>query len=212
MVFVFDFRFGERGFVVHAPVDGAQAFVDEVVFVEREKCFQHHRLVLRIHGDVGIVEASEDADAFELLALQVEIFLRVLATFRAHVVRPHLELLAAEFLVDFDFDGQSMTVPSRHVRRVHAGHGFGLHDEVLQTLVHGRAEVDGAARIGRAVVQQVNRRSLASRAHTLVEGHLFPASQHLRLIDRKIRLHREGGFRQVKSGFKLRWHSLGSPK
>ena len=29
VVFVFDFGFGKRGLVVHAPVDGAQAFVDE---------------------------------------------------------------------------------------------------------------------------------------------------------------------------------------
>ena len=34
VVFVFDFGFGERGLVVHAPVDGAQAFVDEPIFIK----------------------------------------------------------------------------------------------------------------------------------------------------------------------------------
>ena len=45
VVFVFDFGFGERRFVVHAPVDRAQAFVDESVFEKREKSPEHHRLV-----------------------------------------------------------------------------------------------------------------------------------------------------------------------
>jgi len=35
--FVFDFGFGERGFVMHAPVNRAQAFVNETVFVKRKK-------------------------------------------------------------------------------------------------------------------------------------------------------------------------------
>ena len=37
VVLVLDFRFGQGGLVVHAPVNGAQAFVDESVFVEREE-------------------------------------------------------------------------------------------------------------------------------------------------------------------------------
>ena len=89
------------------------------------------------------------------VALQVEKFLRVLAAFGAHVGGPHLQLLAAEFLIDFDFDGQAMAIPARDIRRVESRHGFRLDDEILQALVQRRAQVDGAAGIGRAVVQNV---------------------------------------------------------
>ena len=65
------------------------------------------------------------------------------------------QLLAAEFLVDLDFDGQAVAVPAGDVGRVEAGHGFGLDDEILEALVHRRAQVDGSAGVGRAVVQDV---------------------------------------------------------
>ncbi len=97
VVFVFDFGFGQGSLVVDAPVDGAQALVDEVLFVKTVEGLQHHRLVLRSHGGVGMVPTSEDADAFELLALQIEKFLRVLsARFAAHLELLHLEFFAAE--------------------------------------------------------------------------------------------------------------------
>ena len=99
-----------------------------------------------------------------------------------------------------------MAVPSGDVGRVHAGHGFGLNDEVLQALVHGSAEVDRAAGIGRSVVQDVQGGSLANLADTFVNGHLLPPDQHLRFVLRQVGLHREGRLRQVDGGFKIHRH------
>ena len=188
MIFVFDFGFGKRGLVVHAPVDGAQAFVDEPIFIKRKESLEHHRLVLRRHRGVGLVKASEDADALELLPLQVEIFLRVFAALGADVGRVHLQLLAAKFLVDLDFDGQAVAVPAGDVGRVEAGHGFGFDDEILEALVHRRAQVDGPAGVGRPVVQDVLLLALSGLANALVEPHLLPALQHFGLVLGQIRL------------------------
>ena len=189
MVFVFDFGFGERGFVMHAPINRAQTFVDESVFVEREECVQHYGLVAGVHSGVWLIESSKDSDALELLALEVEIFLRVLAAFGTDVERAHLKLLAAEFFINLDLDRETVAVPARDVGGIHAGHGFGLHNEVLQALIHGRAEVDGAAGVGRPIMQNVLRRSLPSLANALVDGHLLPALEHLRLVLGQIGLH-----------------------
>ena len=76
---VFDFGFGEGGLIVDAPVDRLEALVDETLFEELEKVVGDARLVLRRHGEIGFVPAAEDAHALELLALQVDIFLGVLA-------------------------------------------------------------------------------------------------------------------------------------
>ena len=40
----------------------------------------------------------------------------------------------------------------------------------------------------------------------LVNSHLLPAGEHLRLVLRQVRLHREGRFRQVDGGFKVHRH------
>ena len=211
VILVFDFGFGKRGLVVHAPVDGAQALVDELVFVKRKKSGEHHRLILRRHGGVGLIETSEDADALELLALQVEEFLRVFAAFGAHRRRMHLQLLAAEFLVDFDLDGQAVAVPAGNVGRVETGHGFGFDDEILEAFVHCRAQVDGAAGVGRTVVQDVLFPALAGLADALVEAHLLPAFEHLRLVLGQPCLHGKAGLGQIDRRFQVRRHSLGSP-
>src|SRR5208337_4958999 len=211
MVFVFDFSFGESSLVVHTPVDRAQAFVDESVFVEREESLQHYRLVERRHGGVRPFEAAENADALELLALQVEEFLRVFAALGAYVGGVHLELFTAEFFVNLDFDGQAVAVPSGDVGGVEAGHGFGLDDEILKALVHGRAQVDRSTGVRRAVVQDVLLLSLAGLADAMVETHLLPALEHFGLILGQPSFHGEAGFRQIDGGFQVRRHSLGSP-
>ena len=118
---------------------------------------------------VGIVPAAEDADALELRALQVDVLLRVLAAGVADRDGVHLELLAAELLVDLDLDGQAVAVPAGDVGRVEAGHGLGLDDEVLEALVERVAQVDGAVGVGRAVVQDVLGSAGAGRANLRVE-------------------------------------------
>ena len=68
----------------------------------------------------------------------------------------HLQLFAAQSLVDFDFDRQAMAVPSGHVGRVESRHGLGLHDEILQAFIQRVAQVDRPVGVGRAIVQDVN--------------------------------------------------------
>ena len=88
-------------------------------------------------------------------ALQVDVFLRVLAAGAADGDGGHLELFAAELLVDFDLDGEAVAVPAGDVGGVEAGHGLGFDDEVLDALVERVAEVDGAVGVGGAVVEDV---------------------------------------------------------
>jgi hypothetical protein len=124
MHLVFDFGFGEGGAVVDAPVDRLQSLVDEVLLEEFVECFDDLRFILLRHGEIGIVPSSKNRDAFELRFLQVDIFLRVLAAGAANGDGVHLELLATELFIHFDFDWQAMTVPAGNIRRIVAGHGF----------------------------------------------------------------------------------------
>ena len=73
---VLDLGLGEGGFVVDAPVDGLEAFVDEAALEEVEEGLGDGGLVAVRHGEVGVVPAAEDADALELGALEVDVLLR----------------------------------------------------------------------------------------------------------------------------------------
>ena len=116
VVGIFDFSFGQSGFIVNAPVDRLQTLVDHALLEEGVEVLNHPRFKLRSHGRVGLFEAAKDADTFKLLALQIEVFLGVLPARLAHLQRVHLQLLAPERLVDLDLDGQAVAVPSRHIR------------------------------------------------------------------------------------------------
>ena len=115
----------------------------------------------RRHCGVGIIKTPKHPDPLELLTLQIEELLRILAAFQADVLRVHLQLFSTQLLVDFDFDRQTMAIPSGHVRRVESRHGSRLHDEVFQTLVQGVPEMDRTVGIRRPVVQDESRGAAA---------------------------------------------------
>ena len=62
-------------------------------------------------------------------------------------------LLGAELLFHLMLDRLAVAVPTGHVRREIAALGMGLHDEVLEDLVEGVADVDGAVGVRGAVMQ-----------------------------------------------------------
>ncbi len=61
MLLVLDLGFGERGFVVDAPVDGAEAFVDETLLEEVVEGFDDAGFVAEGHRQVWVVPATKDA-------------------------------------------------------------------------------------------------------------------------------------------------------
>ena len=91
------------------------------------------------------------------------------------------------------------------IRRAEAGHGLRFHDHVLQDLVEAGAEVNGAGRIGRPVVQDVGGGAGAGLLDALVESGLLPFGQHLGLVLRQAGLHREGRARQIQATFQVKW-------
>ena len=138
---------------------------------------------------------------WKLFALEVDVLLGVLAAGAADADGGHFELLAAELLVDFDFDGEAVAVPAGDVGGVEAGHGLGFDDEVLDALIERVAEVDGTVSVGRSVVEDVLGLAFAGFADLAVEVLVEPALETGGLVLREIGLHGEGGLRQVEGRF-----------
>ena len=123
MIGVFDLGFGEGGAVLHAPVDGLEAFVDVAAVEEIDEGAGDDRLVLRAHGEIGVIPPAEDAEALEIGTLEIDEFFGVLAAGAADLDGRHVGLLAAEFAIDLDFDGQAVAIPAGDVGRIEAHHG-----------------------------------------------------------------------------------------
>ena len=208
MVFVLDFGFCQGGFVVNAPVHRPQSFVDKILLEKGIKSLQYDRFILRTHGRVGIIEASEHADTFELLALKIKKFLGVAAALQTNIYGFHLQFFATQHLVNFDLDGQTMAVPTRDIGRVESGHCLRLDNEVLETLIESVPKMNRTIRIGGAVVQNIRGCPCTGLANPLINPLLFPSGQQLGLVLRQVGLHRKPRSRQVNSGFQIERHSL----
>jgi hypothetical protein len=197
VVVVLDLRLGQGRLAGAAPVDGLLVALHGALFVEIGQLTRRGRLVVRGHGQVGLVPGAEHAQALELFALDIEVFECVLAAFFADFKVGEL-VLPAQFLLDFKLDGQTVTVPSRHVLGLAAGQVAVLDDDVFQDLVHGVADMDVPVGIGRAVVQDVGLPALIGGDHGTVGVRGVPAFQDLGLVLGQAALHGEGGGGKVQ--------------
>ncbi len=133
----------------------------------------------------------ENPQALKLGPLQVEILLGVLAAGAAYGDRRHFQLLAAQFFVDLDLDGQAMAIPTGNVGGIEPRHGLRLHHKILQAFVERMAEVELPIGVGGAVVQHVAGSILPNGADLLIDPVLLPGGQPPRLALGQICLHRE---------------------
>src|SRR3984893_18726422 len=114
LVRVFDLCFGERGDVGEAPVYRPLAAVERAAAGELRQLAYDVRLVAEIHRLVGVVPAGEDPQTLEILPLQVDLLLCVLAAGAADPGDAHHPRLRAELLVHLPHDGEAVAVPTRH--------------------------------------------------------------------------------------------------
>ena len=75
----------------------------------------------------------------------------------------------------------------------------------FRIFVQPGAQMDFAGGVGRAVVQDEERRAGARFQDAAVEPHLLPGGQLLRLALRQLRLHGEIGLRQIQGAFQVRF-------
>src|SRR5213082_882726 len=171
-----------------------RAYAQEQIELQRA---DFKRLVARRHGEVGPVPVPEDPEALEVRALQLDLLLCIGAAGGAE--GPGVELLprAAVPLLHLQLDRQSVAIPAGDVGRVEAVERARLDHDVLENLVDGVADVNGAVGVWRPVVQHEARPPARHLAQLLVGAAFFPRAHHRGLALSQIRLHREIGLRQV---------------
>ena len=185
-------------------MDGLLALVDEPLFDELAQGPRDRRLVAEVHRQVEMVPVAEDAQPLKLAAHDADEARGVRAAGAPEVRQRHLALLRTELAVDLQLDRQPVAVVAEDVRRVEALHRAGLDDEILEDLVHRRADVDLAVRVGRPVVQDELRAPAPRLANPLVQTHLLPSGEGLRLGRLQVRLHGKVGAREVERVFPVR--------
>ena len=125
--------------------------------------------------------------------------LRISAAFGAEFLRRNLvlvQLFLAILLLNLPLDGQAVTIPTGHIRRVLAQQCLRADNHVFQDMVEGMADMHVTIGIRRAVMQDELLPPTAAVAQVRVEILLLPARQYPRLLLRKASLHRKVCFGQ----------------
>ncbi len=189
---------------MNAPVDRLLALVHEPLLDELPERPRDRGLVAEVHRQVEVIPVAEHAEALELLAHHPDEARRVVAAGPPEVRQRHVALLRAELAIDVQLDRQPVAVVSEHVGGVVAHHRARLHDQILEDLVHGRADVNLAVRVRRSVVQDELRAAAPGFADLFVQADLLPPGECLRLSGLQVRLHREVGPREIQCVFPIR--------
>ncbi len=104
----------------------------------------------------GIIPIAGDAEAFEFFFLNLNPVRGELAALLAELKNGDVVFvlpLLAVALLDLPFDGQPVAIPAWDIVGVEAHHLLGAHDDVLEDLIQGVADVEVAVGVGRAVVE-----------------------------------------------------------
>ena len=197
IILILDLSLSQSGLVMVAPVHGLQALVDVALLVHLAKDLDLLGLKAGVHGLVGVFPVGHHAQALKALHLDADILFGIGVAGGAEV--RHAHGLAVELLLldDGALDGHTVVIPAGDIGCVPATHGVGPDDDVLQGLVQGVAHVEAAVGERRAVVKGEAGLTLVLLQQLVVEVHVLPALEHLRLPLGQTRPHGEVGLGQI---------------
>ncbi len=199
VVMVLDLGVGQSGALDRRPHHRLGAAIQLARVLEAVEFLHDGGFGGKVHRGVAVGEITGDAEAQELVALQVDEFACIFTAGRAELFFRDLVLAAAllaVFFLDLPFDGQAVAVPARHVVDVIAHQETRTDHEVLQRLVQGVTDVDVTVGIGRAVVQHIQRSLFGLTLGAQGAVQVAPFFEDFRLLLRQAAAHRKIGFRQ----------------
>ena len=194
---ILDLGLGERGLVMHAPVDGLEALVDVAVAVHAAEHADLVGLEAGIHRAVEVLPVGDHAHALEAGLLALDIVLGIVAAGAAEVRNAHVLVVEALLLDDGALDGHAVVIPAGDIGHLITAHHVAAVDEILERLVQRVTHVDIAVGERRAVVQVEAGLALALLERDIVNVLLIPALEHVGLALRETCAHGEVGLRQV---------------
>ena len=152
-VVILNFRFCQRRTAVNAPVHRLGAFMQVTVTDDFTQRTDNVGFGFEVHGAIRMFPIAQYAKTDKVFALAVDLGRSVFTAFCTELRGGEFLTRLTKFLLYFQFDRQTVTVPARHIRRVVTRKAFGLHDNVFQNLVNRVTNMNAAIRIRRAIMQ-----------------------------------------------------------
>ena len=183
---------------VLAPVHGLTTAIDHSGVEHGLEDLNIGGIVLVVEREIRVIPIAEHAQAAETGLLKLDVLDGKLVAHLADLRRGRrVELRRTELLLHLVLNGLAVAVPAGDVGGLLTQHGVVAHDHVFGDLVHGVADVDGAVRVWRAVVQHELLVPFVLLLKQLVDPVFVPCLKALGLGLVQARAHGEARLRQV---------------
>ncbi len=170
------------------------------------QCPQFGGFVGAIQGPIGVVPVTNHTQTFEIRTLKVDLGAGIFTAFVTKLDRIQLHPDLAVFFLHGQFDGQTMAIPTRHIRRIKARQRARLDGNILEYLVDRMAQVNRTIGVGRTIVQHVTGTTGTLPAQAALDIQLVPALQRRWLALGQVAAHGKIGGGQVDGGFVIAAH------
>ena len=136
MVGVFHLCLRQGGAAGNTPINWFFTSVNKTLFDDISKEAQLISFVFFFECEVRVIPVTKYAESFELSALMVNVFAGVSFTFASDFCRGGIFPAGfTKLLNHFEFDGQPVAVPTRHIRYIFTPHGLEFQDDILENFI-----------------------------------------------------------------------------
>ena len=131
MLAIFDFCFSQSGFAVRAPVNGLFAFID-IAFVSHSTEYTDllsFKAVMQ--SDVRIFPIAQNAQTFEVFALNINPLQSEVMAFAAQSQRIQLIAVQAQLFDSSVLNRHAVSIPAGNIRGIEAASIFVFHNDIF---------------------------------------------------------------------------------
>ena len=151
-----------------------------------------------------MLEVADDAQTLELVAHDADVLSGELFADLAQLQLGDVLLLLADGGQSLQLDGQTVGIKAGHIGSLIALHVLVADDDILDDLVQGRAHVDVAVCIRRAVVQDKLGLAVVVLDEVVVQVVVLPVLEHDRLLFGQTGTHLKQSLGQIQRTVVLR--------
>ena len=128
---VFDFCFSQSGFAVRAPVNGLFAFVDITLVSHSTEYTDLLSFKAVMQSDVRVFPIAQNAQTFEVFALDINPLQSEVMAFAAQSQRIQLIAVQAQLFDSSVLNRHAVGIPAGNIRGVEAASIFVFHDDIF---------------------------------------------------------------------------------
>ena len=172
---MFHFCFSQCRTAVCTPVHRFGSFMQMTCFNDFAQGTNDVRFKTKIHSEIRIIPFAKYTKTFKIFSLTIHLLVRIFTTGITKNFGINFHASLTYLLLNVQLNRKTMTIPTRHIRRIKTTKRFGFNNDVFEHFINRVTDVNIAIGIRRPIVQNKLFTTSARLAQFGVKPHFSPA-------------------------------------